>query len=402
MNLCVVIYFTSSSKKYNLTIGGAEKQFFQSLPEYENKVERLSIITNFTSFAPKKKTTTIKQSLGNYSRFFSPIINHILIRKLRIVSILFYVIFVSYNIIRIHQKNRIDFLNIHILDSAYYPVLLLTKILGIKTMYKPSGELKSTIQRAINIKQFYLQNVLYYVSTNLIKKVILLCDCIQALNEGIKEELIEDFDYPEQRIALISNGVEIDDYKGIYNSSLMNLGYVGRLEKIKNIMSMIYAFSKVEKIFPEYKLLLYGEGPERTKIEAYIRKFDLHKKIELHGFENDRKKIYSSFNIFILPSISEGISNSLLEAIAVGMPIIASNIKGNKLLINDGVEGVLFNPNEVDELKDKIIYLIENPSFREKIRINAKSKVENEFDIKITARKLLQFMNSILRNHIRE
>jgi len=392
MHLCIVIFNTCPSKEYNLTIGGAEKQLLRLIPEYEKKVERLSLITNYTTYIPKKATTTIKQSFGNYSRIWSPIINFILRKRLRIISTVLYILYISYNIIKIHHKDRINFLNIHMLDSSYYPVMLLAKLLRIKTIYKPASVPKPYKNNLNPMDEHILNAIIFQVIPFLTNKVILSADYIQALNPEIRDELKNTFLYPENRVALIPNGVKSEDFKNLYNPGLKTFGYVGRLDKIKNIPTIIEAFSKFKNKYPLFKLVLYGDGPERSKIERIIKKFNLQESIKLFGFEPDFAKIYSSFDYYIISSYSEGISNSLLEAMAVGMPILASNIKGNTLLIKDGEEGLLFNPHNVDDLKEKMIYIVENPRIIENLRKKAQIKIQKEFDIKIIVKQLLTFM----------
>lgn len=396
MHLCILISNTCPSKKFNLTIGGAEKQVFRLLPEYEKNVERLSIITKFSSYISKKPTTKIKQGFGSYSKIFSPIINHVFRKQLRFISIALYSVFIFYNLIKIHHRNRIDILNIHMIDASYYPISILAKILGIKIILKPSS-VPSPLPPTSLISRILFQLFLYFF-----KKVILLVDYFQSINLEIKEYLKNVYKIPENKIVLIPNGIDTNSFKDLYNPGCNAIGYVGRLDKIKNIPTLIGAFSRIIVKYPQYTLKIYGDGPERKKIENKIRLFNLQEKAVLYGFESDYQKMYTSFDIFILPSFSEGISNSLLEAMAAGIPIIASYNKGNVFLINDGLEGLIFNPFDIDDLTKKIFYCIENPTIEDTFRMNACLKVQNEFDIQIIIKKLLYLMKSILIKNLKK
>lgn len=397
MHLCVVIANTCPLKACNLEIGGAEKQVFRLLPEYEDQLDRLSVITKYTTYIPRKNSTTIRKSFDQRPGILKSIINHIFTHKLRVISPITYFLYVSLNLLKIHRKNRIDFLNTHLMDSSYYPIILFAKSLGIKTIYKPpSLTMFSQIFR-VSIKDNLFKRVLNKINLSLMKKEFLLIDFMQAINEEIKTKLINLFDYPKHRIVLIPNGIKVDNFKNLYNPNALAFGHVGRLERIKNVPLIIEAFSRVVKDYPQFKLLLFGDGSERKKIEESLRKLDLQEKSMINGFESDYTKIYSSFGVFIIASFSEGISNSLLEAMAVGIPIIASKNEGNLAVIKDGVEGLLFDPRSAIDLEEKMRLIIENSSLRDKMRANAFVKIQNDYDIKKIVNRLILFMQSKLR-----
>jgi glycosyltransferase involved in cell wall biosynthesis len=107
------------------------------------------------------------------------------------------------------------------------------------------------------------------------------------------------------------------------------------------------------------------------------------------GFESEPRKIYSSFSIYIISSFSEGISNSLLEAMATGIPVIASNVIGNKDVIDDGINGLLFDPKNPKTLANCMLNYVENKELVEKLRKNAQMKIIKEYDVNIVAKKVI-------------
>lgn len=153
---------------------------------------------------------------------------------------------------------------------------------------------------------------------------------------------------------------------------------IGRLSPQKNQILLINAFEKVIKKYPNEKLLIYGEGELKEKLKDTINKKGLEDKIFLMGSTNDVPKVLSKAKIFILSSDYEGMPNTLLESMAVGVPSISTDCPcgGPKAIINSGVDGFLIPVNSIEELEKKIILLLENKELSEKIGRNAKEKSE--------------------------
>lgn len=153
---------------------------------------------------------------------------------------------------------------------------------------------------------------------------------------------------------------------------------IGRLSPQKNQMLLINAFEKVNEKYPNEKLLIYGDGELKEKLTDIINEKGLEDKVFLMGSTNDVPKVLSKAKIFILSSDYEGMPNTLLESMAVGVPSISTDCPcgGPKAIINSGVDGLLIPVNSIEELEKKIILLLENKELSEKIGRNAKEKSE--------------------------
>lgn len=153
---------------------------------------------------------------------------------------------------------------------------------------------------------------------------------------------------------------------------------IGRLSPQKNQMLLINAFEKVNEKYPNEKLLIYGDGELKENLTDIINEKGLEDKIFLMGSTNDVPKVLSKAKIFILSSDYEGMPNTLLESMAVGVPSISTDCPcgGPKAIINSGVDGFLIPVNSIEELEKKIILLLENKELSEKIGRNAKEKSE--------------------------
>lgn len=137
---------------------------------------------------------------------------------------------------------------------------------------------------------------------------------------------------------------------------------VGRLSKQKNQILLIDSFKKILEYFPDYKLIIYGEGEERLSLENYIKKLSLEKNILLPGAFKDVHTRIKKAKIFIMTSDYEGMPNALLEAMSLGLPCISTKVSGAVDLIENYKNGVLTdrNPNEIS---NEIIKILNDESY---------------------------------------
>lgn len=136
----------------------------------------------------------------------------------------------------------------------------------------------------------------------------------------------------------------------------------GRLEKQKNHRMLIDAFDLVLNNYPDARLLIYGEGSLRDELQNHIASKGLANNITLCGNTDDVPKILSKAEIFVLSSDYEGMPNSLMEALAVGVPCISTDCPcgGPKMLIDNNINGILTSIGDEDEMKNSILYLLKN------------------------------------------
>ncbi len=172
-------------------------------------------------------------------------------------------------------------------------------------------------------------------------------------------------------IKIIPNPVAIPKYKkNIYSEKITSIITVGRLVKQKDHNILINVFAKLSVNYPDLTLTIYGEGAERQNLENLIASLNLQEKVKLPGAIKNIQEALIKADLFIFPSRYEGFPNALCEAMAVGLPVIASNCSGNIDIIRDGIDGLLFSVGDIELLtkitvellngSDKCKYLAEN------------------------------------------
>lgn len=213
-----------------------------------------------------------------------------------------------------------------------------------------------------------------------------------AVSEEIKRSLVTYEGIREKKIAIILNGVDLDKFnidiplekkKKEFNlkSTDKILGLVARLEIRKDIPTLLKAMTNVLKVFPETKLLIVGDGNLQTNLEDLSKELEIYKNVVFCGRREDIPEIMKIIDIYVLSSISEGTSVSLLEAMAAKKPVVATNVGGNPKVIQDGISGILVPPQNPEILAEKIISLLGNPEKCMKMGEEGYKRVKEKFSL---------------------
>jgi len=174
--------------------------------------------------------------------------------------------------------------------------------------------------------------------------------------------------------------------------------YTGRLDEAKGLGELVAAWPAVLTRHPGARLWLAGEGPYQAALEEQIESRDLAGRIVLAGVFDDVDELLAAADLFVLPSREEGMSRALLEAMAAGLPIVASDIPGNRNLVSDGEHGLLVPPGDVDALSAAVCRLLDEPEPAGRLGAAARDRLQNEFSLAAMAEKHLALFETLLRS----
>ncbi|MBU0701853.1 glycosyltransferase [bacterium] len=217
-------------------------------------------------------------------------------------------------------------------------------------------------------------------------------DKIVTVSEELKKGLVEVTGLNKKQIVCIHNGVEFHDvcvkYEekkreiGVEQSDIL-VGTVGRLDPVKNFDIFIRSVEGVLREFPTVKFLLIGDGPIREDLESIVSELDLRKHVIFLGERNDVVELLKIMDIFVLPSKSEGLSNTILEAMSAELPVIATDVGGNSELVVDGETGILIQPGDIFALSVAIINLLRDDEKRKKMGEAGFIRAREKFSIEL-------------------
>jgi glycosyltransferase involved in cell wall biosynthesis len=172
------------------------------------------------------------------------------------------------------------------------------------------------------------------------------------------------------------------------------------LAAVKDQATLIRAFKNVLEVSPlgkqRLRLVIAGDGPLRVQLEKLIDELEIGEFVWITGDRNDIPDILRLLDIFVLPSIGEGISNTILEAMATGLPIIATNVGGNPELVEDGVNGYLVPSNDPEKLAESIVKLTEANNTRSSMGKASLEIVSEKFNWDNTVEKYLNVYDGLL------
>ena len=173
---------------------------------------------------------------------------------------------------------------------------------------------------------------------------------------------------------------------------------VGRLSPEKGQAGLLDAFLRIRRQFPNAKLRLIGDGPERVRLERIADRLGLQQSVTFVGRLGEQKTLeeIARAGMLVLPSFMEGLPIVLMEAMALGVPVVSSRVAGVPELVRDGVNGLLFTPAQWDELGQCMTRLFEDPALGRRLAEEARATVEAEFDSDASARQLEEEFTRLL------
>ena len=196
---------------------------------------------------------------------------------------------------------------------------------------------------------------------------------ILCVAEPLKREIVAQRRVHPEKITVIPNGVDTKVFRPMSKNNKqlerfgLNLGdfvigSVGRLDTVKSYPLMVEIIHRLRRRHPQVKGLLIGDGPDRSAIEAAVSRWKLKDHFILAGERNEIPEMIALMDLFLLTSSSEGMSNTLLEAMSCGKPVVAANVGNNSELVQRGLNGFLVDSRSADAFVRRLSPLIGDPA----------------------------------------
>lgn len=217
-------------------------------------------------------------------------------------------------------------------------------------------------------------------------------DLLIAECQSSQRHLVQELGYPADRTMTIYNGVEIAGWSpskaeraalrkklGVKDNQIL-IGAVGRLDEQKGHIYLLEAMAKLKTLHP-VKCIIIGDGPLRDKLKEMIVELGLKGTVGLLGEQPNIPAWLSALDIFALPSLWEGLPNALLEAMALGLPVVASKVDGVAEAVRHDVSGILCAPKDSQALYVPLQDLVVDPNLRAQLGEGAKKLINEKFQL---------------------
>ncbi len=229
------------------------------------------------------------------------------------------------------------------------------------------------------------------------KILSLFTNKIIAVSSAVKVFVVKKEKISAKKLTVIHNAVDPKEFMpcdasylkkefNIYDGTFI-VGTVSRLIPQKGQQYFLEAAHQISKNNKNIKFFIIGDGALRKSLEILSERIGIVDKVIFTGFQQDIAGFLSILDIFVLPTLREGLPVALIEAMAMGKPIITTNIRGMEDLVTDGYNGLLVSPENPDMLAKAILKLINDNLYAQKLGLNARKTVKEKFSLKIMVEK---------------
>lgn len=288
------------------------------------------------------------------------------------------------------QQKKIDVIHAHHYTPYFYGVMAMLRCKMIGAENVP--------------KIVFTEHGIHYPYRKKVKRLLInpvlcrLADELVTIAEHTKSNLVKYENYPRKKTRIIYNGIELSAFSksidipakkkslGIPPDGKV-VGMVARLDPVKNHVMLLRAFQSAAARLPDSCLMIVGDGPMRAELEALSAELGISEKVFFLGARQDIPDLLKTMDIFVLSSFSEGMSITLLEAMAAGLPVIATNVGGNPEVVADGESGYLVSNDDAKGLSQRLLSLLKDEKTRGEMGRAGRQRAERHFSLQHTVNR---------------
>ncbi len=390
IKICVV------SPLYHPSLGGLGKQAKLLTERLAKEGVRAFVISRKMSNLPpaeySKKVHVIRAWSLKPEIYYLPGVS-----ILNVLISLSFSISCAYNLYK--KRKEYDIVHFH---GASLPLIInlpLLKLLGKKVVAKIAAAGLGTEVGSFRGRFLGIGNFLAFIA----KKADLFIATTNEIREGLLRDGI-----PSEKILRITNFIDTESFFPITRG---NRGYLKKLKGLDNLIIVLYsgrfvrrkgveillkAWKEASRNRSNSKLLLLGEGPLLNEMKGLTKRIGLTESVQFMGHVSNVVEFLHMADIFVLPSLQEGMPNALLEAMACGLPVIGTRIGGVVDIIDDRKNGILIEPGNVKSLARALGELLENESLRNELGERAYEKIKREYSLDTVVGKYIQLYSNLL------
>ncbi|GFO66553.1 glycosyl transferase family 1 [Geomonas limicola] len=272
---------------------------------------------------------------------------------------------------------RIEVVHAHTYTPLFYSVPAVLGMSGVQVVYTEHGRL---YPERSSWKQRLVSPLLAAGTRHLV-----------TISESTARAMHRYDNFPFRRIRVIHNGISLEHVRGRavdlgakrselgIGARTRVVGTACRIEEIKNLPMMLHAFQRVVEQVPDSCLLVAGKGSREQELRELAQLLGIGTQVKFLGLRDDLAEIYPLMNVFLLSSLTEGISVTLLESMAAGVPAVATAVGGNPEVVLEGETGFLVPLHDDALMAERILYLLRDPQLAAGFGARARVRVLEEF-----------------------
>ena len=230
-----------------------------------------------------------------------------------------------------------------------------------------------------------------------------------AISQHVRQHLLYDFYLNEKYLRLIYNGTDLSRFPDEislaekkesriafgFDPDVPTLGIVARLSSVKGHEFFFKALAGIRDDY-DFQVMVVGEGPEEESLFDLVKRLHLADKVRFLGMMENTLPVLKAMDVFVLPSLQEGLSLSILEAQACGLPVVATNVGGISEIVENERTGILTQPRDDKALGKAIVRFLEDPESAENMGYAGKVLVDRQFSLEEMVKKVIGVYNEVL------
>lgn len=299
--------------------------------------------------------------------------------------------------IEVAEFENLDLLHVHYAIPHATSAFLAKQIVNGKRDLKIVTTLHGTDITLVGLEPSFLPLVKFSIDQS---------DGVTAVSRFLKEKTITNYNSSTE-IEVIPNFVDTEKFKPNTNKEFRNriapngekiLVHTSNFRVVKRVTDVIRIFERVHKTIPS-KLILVGDGPDRSECERLCRQLDICENVKFLGKQEGLVEILTSSDVFLIPSQSESFGLAALEAMSAGLPVVSSSVGGLPELVKHNETGFIAEIGDIDRMAKYVIDLLTNERKYERFSQNARKRAVEEFDIAKIVPLYESFYNKVLNKN---
>ena len=226
---------------------------------------------------------------------------------------------------------------------------------------------------------------------------------VVAVSERVAAYAREEFRVPAGRLSAIPNGVDVQHFQPArrpVRAPGVVIGCTARLHVKNDHVTCLHAFARLAPRWPDARLLLVGRGPEEERLRRLADRLGLAARVHFAGEQADVAPCLGEMDLYVQSSVAEGMSNSILEAMAVGLPVVATAVGGTPDVVVDGQTGVLVPAQDPAALADALAGLLADPGKGEALGRAGRARAEARFSETRMLERVEDLLDTLVARHL--
>jgi len=234
-------------------------------------------------------------------------------------------------------------------------------------------------------------------------------DRVLSVSSRLAERMADGTGFPLERITVIRNGVDLSRFQAADRAEARRalglpvdgivVGTAARLVPVKDQANLLHAFGRLAAEGVEFTGVIAGDGPLRADLEAQAQALGIQSRVRFLGHVPAVERVYAALDVFVLSSKSEGLSNTILEAMASRVAVVATRVGGADELVEDGANGVLVPPEDTGALADAIGWLVRDGDLRQSMAAEGRRRALTRFTLDRMIRNYANLYWALGRTH---